>query len=299
MPISVSDRGSNKQELIVHAAEVLGKSPRRLKVFKAVYSDKRKIKTVKDIMIKTGMSHKAVLEGGKILATQDIVEQIRDKNGTGYRKIDFFQVHRNHILRLTSHPDERIKVQTKRHNSHQDSTQKIDIRLKIPAKKSITHFITIDDIDSFSKVKKVGHEFAYTNISERKFKNGIAKILGENQGIFNDWGGESRDLASTRIVINKKRRSAAAAFKGPGTKGKLTPGKMGKNGDQIQRLFKCPADVFLIQYWGQIDDSVLEQIENFSKLKSYLEGREIWYGIIDGIDSTRLIEAYKDKFKAS
>ena len=72
---------------------------------------------------------------------------------------------------------------------------------------------------------------------------------------------------------------------------------MGKNGDQIQRLvLKCPAAVFLVQDRGQIDDAVLEQLENFARYKSYMEDRPIRYGIIDGIDSTRIITAYAKAF---
>ena len=71
---------------------------------------------------------------------------------------------------------------------------------------------------------------------------------------------------------------------------------MGKNGDQIQRLIKCPADVFLIQYWAEIGDAILEQLERFAQLKSYLEDRDIRYGVIDGVDSTRLMLAYPKAF---
>lgn len=71
---------------------------------------------------------------------------------------------------------------------------------------------------------------------------------------------------------------------------------MGKNGDQIQRLMKCPADVFIVQYWAEIDDAVLDQLEKLAQLKSYLEGRKIFYGVIDGVDSTRLIQAYARAF---
>jgi hypothetical protein len=78
--------------------------------------------------------------------------------------------------------------------------------------------------------------------------------------------------------------------------GKLTPGKMGKNGDQIQRLMKCPADVFIVQYWAEIDDSVLDQLRQFAQLKSFLENCQIRYGVIDGVDSTRLIQGYPRAF---
>jgi len=73
---------------------------------------------------------------------------------------------------------------------------------------------------------------------------------------------------------------------------------MGKNGDQIQRLVKCKvAEVLIIQYWAQIDDSVSEQLESWAKIKSYTEDKTIWYGVIDGIDSTRLIKAYPKEFQ--
>ena len=71
---------------------------------------------------------------------------------------------------------------------------------------------------------------------------------------------------------------------------------MGKNGDQIQRLFRCPADVFIVQYWREIDDSVQEQMIQFAQLRSYFENRTIWYGIIDGDDSNKLMLAYPARF---
>jgi len=70
----------------------------------------------------------------------------------------------------------------------------------------------------------------------------------------------------------------------------------GKNGDQIQRLFRCPADVFIVQYWREVEDSVYEQMMQFAQLKSYFENRTIWHGVIDGDDSNRLMLAYQSKF---
>jgi hypothetical protein len=130
---------------------------------------------------------------------------------------------------------------------------------------------------------------------ETTFKNGVARILGE-RATFKDWGGELRDLSSTHLTISGKRRAAAFAFKGPGTGGRLTPAKFGKNGDQIQRLTRCPAEAFFIQYWSEIDDASFEQLEKLVQLKSYLEGRKLWYGMIDGDDSARLIQAYPAAF---
>ena len=109
--------------------------------------------------------------------------------------------------------------------------------------------------------------------------------------------GERNDLHTTKLRLSSRRRLTAIGFKGPGTKGILTPKKMGKNGDQIQRLFKSPADVFLVQYWGQIDQSVTEQMEEFAKSKSASEMKEVYFGIIDGDDSNRLLKAYPRAFR--
>jgi hypothetical protein len=71
---------------------------------------------------------------------------------------------------------------------------------------------------------------------------------------------------------------------------------MGKNGDQIQRLFGAPAEVFLVQYVGQISDSVVSLMQQLAIAKSVLAGQEVWYGVIDGQDSNRLYLAYPKSF---
>jgi hypothetical protein len=128
-------------------------------------------------------------------------------------------------------------------------------------------------------------------LSEGKIKKGIASILGET-GRFKDWGGERNDLSTTRLLLEGKRRQAVFALKGPATKGPLTPGKMGKNGDQIQRLVFSPGEVLIIQYHSQVGDYVREQLEKLAQGRSTLEQRRLWYGIIDGQDTRRLIAAY-------
>jgi hypothetical protein len=121
-------------------------------------------------------------------------------------------------------------------------------------------------------------------------------VIGE-KGTFKDWGGEKSDLWTTRIRVGGRRRSAAIALKGPGLKSKLTPARMGRNGDQIQRLFTSTAEVFLVQHWREIDESVVVQLETFAKVKSLATGEEILFGTIDGEDSKRLTAAYPKEFK--
>lgn len=71
---------------------------------------------------------------------------------------------------------------------------------------------------------------------------------------------------------------------------------MGKNGDQVQRLFNSPADVFFVQYEGEIAESIIGLMEQLAKAKAVLSG-EISFGIIDRDDTYRLRLAFPNAFK--
>lgn len=297
MPLPVSDLSSNANENIAQAATIIGRSKHRLNVFDAIYTGKQKIKTVVEISKAARLPEKRVLEEGKKLSDNHLVTPTKVTGRKAYEKIDFFHSHKRKIIALASSPSKLKAFPTKRNPVAQHTrNERIRINISIPRRTKQARLVTVDDIESFRKVRAISNTCEYTKMAETTFKNGIAKILGEKDH-FKDWGGENRDLSSTRLKIGGRRHSAAFAFKGPGKTGRLTPAKMGKNGDQIQRLFKCPADVFVVQYWGQIDDAVLEQLQNFAKLKSYFESKDIRYGVIDGIDSTRLIRAYPKQFR--
>ena len=293
MTAPVVDRSSNKNEQIVHAAEVIGGSKYRRRVFKEIYTGKTKVKTVTLLIQKTKFPRTRTLDAGLALATNEIVRQTKVDGVTAYEKIDFFQRYRDKVLAAADDLAKRAAIPTKR--SRASSRSPVTVTVRIPKAGSRATHVTIDDIDSFKKVRKVPHGLDPVRMAETTFKNGVAAILGE-RATFKDWGGELRDLSSTHLKIAGKRRAAAFAFKGPGTTGKLTPAKFGKNGDQIQRLSRCPAEAFFIQYWSDIDDASFEQLEKLVQLKSYLEGRKLWYGMIDGDDSARLIQAYATAF---
>jgi hypothetical protein len=298
MASHVIDLSSNTPENIALAAEVIGSKGARREVFKAIYLGKQKIKTVSEIADSTKLTPKRVLEVAKKLAVSNIVTQVKVKGRTAYQKIDFFHQRKAKILSLASSKKKLNAFPTK-HNRGASGASKsvsVHIRVRIPKKRNRATHLTIDDIDNFAKVKSFGSR-PNVKMPETKFKNGVAKILGEH-GKFKDWGGETRDLSSNQLKIKGKRKIVAFAFKGPGKTGKLTPGKMGVNGDQIQRLVKCPAEVFIVQYWADIEDSVLEQLRDLVTLKSYFEDKELWYGIINGNDSARLITAYSTQFSS-
>lgn len=78
--------------------------------------------------------------------------------------------------------------------------------------------------------------------------------------------------------------------------GKLVPAKMGKNGDQIQRMFQEDADIFFAQHHGHIAPSVLQQMQTHATAKSYYTRQPVYYCVIDGADSERLRLAYPAAF---
>ncbi len=294
MPLSVSDPRSNPADQIAHAVEVLGRAKQRIAIFKAIYFGKKRVKTVNEIARITGLDRIRVLQEGKRLADNQIVKQIGAAGMTGYEKDPFFSIQKKKILRLVQDPAAFAGFPTK---TRPRATLPKAVTIRIPRLRIQARYISIEDIDSFSRVRTVRVEPGdYTPISESRFKTGIARILGES-GRFRDWGGERNDLYTNRVRMSGRRYPAAFAFKGPGTRGILTPRHMGKNGDQVQRLFKTAANVFVVQYWGQIAETVVEQMEEFAKAKSAVEGTVVFFGIIDGDDSNHLLKAYPTAFE--
>jgi hypothetical protein len=234
-----------------------------------------------------------VLQEGRALAKKSIVHQSKKNGDTAYEMIDFFQAHKQQILSLAIDKKKLERLPTKRKHAPPQT----QIKLTVPANRAKAKAVTIDDVDTFRAVKEIikSEDSLSAEISEEQFKQGIQAIVGE-PGQFKDWGGEKSDLFTSRIVINGKRLQAAFAFKGPGLKAKLVPGKMGKNGDQALRLFQEPAEAFFVQHWQSIDASVNALMQSLALAKSAMTGCTIFYGTIDGKDSERLRLAYPKKF---
>jgi hypothetical protein len=296
MAQAVVDLSSNAPENIHNAATVIGRGKHRRAVFNAIYTGKQIVKSAREIAKNLRMSEKQVLMEGKVLIDNHIVNKKKVEGLMGYEKIGFYHRYKKKILTLASSKKKLKEYPTKRNPVARTSvgTVRVKVDVRVPTKRMQSTHVTVDDIDNFAKVHAIG-SMPNVKMAEAKFKNGVAKILGEH-GVFKDWGGESRDLSSNQLKIDGKRKNVAFAFKGPGTTGKLTPGKMGVNGDQIQRLVRCPAEVFIVQYWDGIEDSVLEQLKDLVTLKAYFEDKELWYGLINGNDSARLIAAYPAHF---
>jgi intergrase/recombinase len=159
-------------------------------------------------------------------------------------------------------------------------------------------YCSLLDCEQFKKARAVKASSTQTlkdRLSEDATKRGLAKLLGE-LNVAKDWGGELADIISGRMRVRGKSQAVAFALKGPAKTGPLFPGKMGKNGDQIQRLFRAPVRYHFVQYEGLIDSSVTEQMQQLARAKS-LMGEDIYYGVIDDVDTKKIRIAYPQAFK--
>jgi len=233
-----------------------------------------------------------VLQLAGKLADQQLVHKTKLGRETAYEKDRFYAANRAKILRYARSPGKLASLPTK--VSARAGSGPGPLRLEVRGARVQIKQITCDEIDQFARVR-TARSAPRILISEKAFKAGMQKLIGET-GKFQDWGGEKNDLYTSKIRFKGKRRSVAFAFKGPGTKGILTPKKLGKGGNQIQRLFLSPAEVFIVQYHDQVDEDVVQQMVSFATLNSVREGRLIWYGIIDGDDTDRLLSAYPKQF---
>jgi hypothetical protein len=299
MSTIVSNPSADRNEKIANAARILGRSVDRKKVFLAIYRGKKRIKTVSDIKQTSGLTNNVrVLQEGKKLASEDIVKQlprkVSGKGETAYQKIDFYTQNKDEIIRLATDKKKLREYPTK--SNPRVRVQVRQLQVSYPTNAVKIREVSIDDIDSFQRVRNQTNEVpSRVTLAEKEVKRGLKRIIGE-KGKFPDWGGETNDLF-TKLKLNGKRLTAAFALKGKGKKGILTPERMGKNGDQILRLFQSPAVIFLVQYNEQIAPSVLDVMRTMAIAKSVGSGERIYYGVINGSDTARLMLAYPTAFR--
>jgi hypothetical protein len=89
MPIETSDVRSNPKEQIKHAAEVVGKSQDRRKVFVVIHSGKKRYKTIPEIEQMTGLKRKRILEETVKLFNNKIVNRKKIDGELAYEKVAF------------------------------------------------------------------------------------------------------------------------------------------------------------------------------------------------------------------
>lgn len=290
--IEVSDYLSNSPEQLEKIARVIGTGDRR-KVFDAIYHHKMRVKSITEIMARSNLSRTRVLQEARELYRKGVIKSAPKKNEElAYEMIETVHAHKRELQKLASSRSKLNSLPTKRRPQTTVNIRVVQSRGSRP--KAVK--VTIDDIESFKAVRKVRADgYLPKEVSEDAFKQGVRRILREPAD-WKDWGGEILDFVSTRLRMKGKRVASAFAFKGPGKAGPLVPGKMGKNGDQLQRMFIADARLFVVQYWQEIKLSVETLMRALAVEKSDAVGAPIFYAVMDGVDSNRLFRAYPSHF---
>ena len=295
-PIHTRNFGADRNDHLDNVAKSIGKSSQRLEVFLAICKTKKKEKSVSWIRKHTTLkSNKRVTEEAKKLVNDEVIQQLEHKvdGETGYTKIDFFCKHKNDILKLIKNKEFRENFPTKINPKMKSLPTSININLKTIKKMAKSKIISIQDINEFSKIKGMKSMEYNLEKNEDDIKELFKKIAGE-KGIFLDSSIEKNDLL-TCLTFNGKKTLVAFAFKGKSQRRikKLRPMDMGTNGDQVERLFSSPAEIFFVQFVGQFHELMLSTMEQQALLKSYYTGKTIYYGIIDGNDTSKIFEKYE------
>ena|ERR1051326_6599901 len=151
----------------------------------------------------------------------------------------------------------------------------------------------VDMLDCFSALSDYRPRFNRTDLNrlkdvrEAEIKRTFAELINEPT-VPKDWGGEQSDLFTTQTRVRGERLSAAFAFKGPAKFHPMTMADLGKNGDQINRLFAEPADLLVLQHCHEITPPVRGAMRAFAQQM----GQPRLFCLIDGYETMRILEFF-------
>lgn len=147
-----------------------------------------------------------------------------------------------------------------------------------------------EQIDQFKNISNINDDNfeILSKIPEKDIKKYFGEIL-EEKNVTNDWGGEISDLYTTNMIYNGVRKRAAIIFKGPAKFHPMTIQDLGKNGDQIFRLFSESADIYILQHCHHVTSAVEAHMEAFATKNFILRN----YVILNGVDTYKILKAYK------
>ena len=279
-------------------AKTLGRSVNRHLVFDQINKGKRAVWSAQEIATAQGLDLKAVLTEGQKLFDGEVVTR-EPGLPVRYRKRSIVQRNKRKIKEIALSKGKRKKAE-----NALKPTVHVTVNQGAKLRSAKATFISADQIEQFRLMRtvprsQISRNSAVPPLSEEAFKLGIIKLIGEPYEL-KDWGGEQLDIFSTRPKVKGTRRTTGFALKGPGSaSGMLTPAKMGKNGDQIQRLIDDSISVAVVQYEGQVGQSIFNLMARLSGHKAHQSGSDFLYTVIDRDDSLRLRLAYPKQFTAA
>src|SRR5205085_5151159 len=121
-----------------------------------------------------------------------VVKQHKLDDDIGYERDAFCYANKAKIAALVRAPEKLKAFPTKY------SSKVVGAKVTLAAPRSFirTAVITVDQFDSFARVKKIKRTPPPLTMSESRFKRGVQHIIGDT-GRFKDWGGETSDLWTT------------------------------------------------------------------------------------------------------
>lgn len=200
-----------------------------------------------------------------------------------------------------SPPNQTVQEYLKKANAQIDVLESILDRLTSRYEFEIeSKRLYIQAIDSFSKVRDLNIDQVepfltdgFLDEPEEVIKKALLHIIGESF-VPKDWPGETEDIYTARVLLNGDRVQTSMILKGSGTiRGRETqPADLGKNGDQLQRMFSVPSSrLFIIQSVKPIAKSIVDTTETYiDQLRA--RGNHCNYCIIDGQDTAMILYAY-------
>lgn len=126
-------------------------------------------------------------------------------------------------------------------------------------------------------------------VPELAVKELICRLLSEHS-VPSDWGGEESDVLSANLLVDGRRYTGAFLLKGPARFHSMKPTDLGKNGDQLYRLFNIPSQIYIVQHCHAIGAAVRKQAEAFALARSFIAPCQIV--LMDGITTARLLRAH-------
>lgn len=154
--------------------------------------------------------------------------------------------------------------------------------------------LQLEDVDQFAgtdvRWTPTASEFAaMRSVPEQAVKELLCRLLGEHS-VPNDWGGEESDVFTANLAVKGRRMTTAFLLKGPSRFHLMKPTDLGRNGDQLYRLFNIPADVFVVQHCHNIGAAVRKQALAFALQRSFVAPCRVLF--IDGLATARLLRKY-------
>lgn len=168
----------------------------------------------------------------------------------------------------------------------------VDSDISIPSLLSFGISLLPEEVEQFSAIdrtwtpSKTKFELMRT-IPEKCVKELICALLQQEPQ--HDWGGEESDIFTSGLLVGGKRMTGAFLLKGPAKFHPMKPTDLGKNGDQIYRLFNIPADVYVVQHCHSIEPSVRAMAEAFAIRRNLTAPCRLLF--LDGRDTARLLKA--------